>query len=126
MTTRTGASGWLRGGEGELHEQACRGMWPALSEQAQQKILMCMCAISVARPLATDANLVVGSCRAAVLAPVMVRTGILAALRSLSKGGLAVGVMITASHNPVEVRRPPPPTHPHPPPVPTPCRRVWD
>jgi len=42
--------------------------------------------------------------RAAVLAPAMLRIGLLAAMRSLASGGQAVGVMVTASHNPVEVR----------------------
>eukprot|EP00039_Didymoeca_costata_P026767 m.16603 g.16603 ORF g.16603 m.16603 type:complete len:511 (-) comp5743_c0_seq1:25-1557(-) len=40
--------------------------------------------------------------KADVLAPVMYRVGILAALRSKYKKGAAIGVMITASHNPVE------------------------
>ena len=35
-----------------------------------------------------------------VLAPIVYRTGICAALRSMTLGGKPIGVMITASHNP--------------------------
>jgi len=41
--------------------------------------------------------------RAEFLTPVMFRVGLLAALRSKKKDGQVIGVMITASHNPVEV-----------------------
>ena len=40
--------------------------------------------------------------KAAELDSVMFRVGVLAALRSLAQGGRTVGVMITASHNPIE------------------------
>ena len=36
-----------------------------------------------------------------ILESIVFRTGILAALRSLKMGGATVGLMITASHNPV-------------------------
>lgn len=41
--------------------------------------------------------------RAEFLTPVMFRVGLLAVLRSKKKEGQVIGVMITASHNPVEV-----------------------
>ena len=41
--------------------------------------------------------------RAELLTPVMFRVGLLAVLRSKKKEGQVIGVMITASHNPVEV-----------------------
>lgn len=40
-------------------------------------------------------------CRAEILQPVMFRMGMLASLRSRAKDGQAIGVVITASHNPV-------------------------
>jgi hypothetical protein len=42
--------------------------------------------------------------RADVLPPIMFRMGILAALRSKKCHGEYIGMMITASHNPGEVR----------------------
>jgi phosphoacetylglucosamine mutase len=44
------------------------------------------------------------TCSANVLDPVMYRAGLLAALRSKAKGSQVIGVMITASHNPAEVQ----------------------
>lgn len=41
-----------------------------------------------------------------LLDPVMYRMGILAAIRSKSHGGKAIGVMVTASHNPEQVFHP--------------------
>jgi hypothetical protein len=41
--------------------------------------------------------------RAELLTPVIFRVGLLAVLRSKKKEGQVIGVMITASHNPVEV-----------------------
>lgn len=40
-------------------------------------------------------------CKADILQPVMFRMGMLASLRSRAKNGQAIGVVITASHNPV-------------------------
>lgn len=44
--------------------------------------------------------------RADVLDSVLYRVGLLAALRSKNLGGKAIGVMVTASHNPERVRPP--------------------
>jgi hypothetical protein len=44
--------------------------------------------------------------RAELLTPVMFRVGLLAVLRSKKKEGQVIGVMVTASHNPVEVGAP--------------------
>ena len=66
---------------------------------AQQGLERCELLI----PLAAG-HLLTRLCRGVVLDSVLFRVGILAALRSKKFDGKTIGVMITASHNPEEVR----------------------
>ena len=63
--------------------------------------------LSQKHPRTTDAPFSYGTAgfrmRAHLLPPVVFRTGLLAALRSQYHNGAAIGVMVTASHNPPPV-----------------------
>ena len=70
-----------------------------------QPILVILTAqLDFEQSILTQVQELLTSSRAATLDSVMYRSGLLAALRSKAKQGQVIGVMITASHNPAEVR----------------------
>jgi hypothetical protein len=88
-----------------LSISSTKPLYLAPKSTLSQPILVILTAqLDFEQSILTQVQDVLTSSRAATLDSVMYRSGLLAALRSKAKQGQVIGVMITASHNPAEVR----------------------